>query len=57
MVNSHFAKEPRESHCIASKRILRYVKGTIGYGLKFTKFNISDILAFCDADFVSDQKI
>ncbi|KAK1430107.1 hypothetical protein QVD17_12618 [Tagetes erecta] len=41
---------PRTSHFNALKRILRYLQGTIDFGLTLTKFGISSLLAYTDAD-------
>jgi len=32
---SRFLSDPKQSHLVAAKRILRYLKGTLGYGLIF----------------------
>ena len=32
---SHFLTDPRNVHLIAAKHILRYLRGTIDYGLKY----------------------
>ncbi|KAK2454628.1 putative mitochondrial protein [Trifolium repens] len=52
-----FMSNPLESHWIAVKRILRYLKGTLHLGLKIIPTNIHHPLslkAFCDADWASD---
>nr|KYP76690.1 Retrovirus-related Pol polyprotein from transposon TNT 1-94 [Cajanus cajan] len=52
-----FMSNPLDSHWRAVKRTLRYLKGTINYGLLFqpatssTKYSLE---AFCDADWASD---
>ncbi|XP_019420266.1 PREDICTED: uncharacterized protein LOC109330488 [Lupinus angustifolius] len=33
---SRFMRDPRQSHLTAAKRIMRYLKGTIGYGIMFS---------------------
>ncbi|PRQ57648.1 putative RNA-directed DNA polymerase [Rosa chinensis] len=48
---SQFMSQPREPHLVAVKRILRYVKGTLGHGLSFTPQNQPvHISAYSDAD-------
>jgi len=47
---ARFQPAPKESHIIAIKRILRYLKGTIEYGLWYPKGNNLIIQAFTDAD-------
>lgn len=41
---------PRTSHFNSLKRILRYIQGTIDFGLTLTKTGISSLLAYTDAD-------
>ncbi|GKD02073.1 ribonuclease H-like domain-containing protein [Tanacetum coccineum] len=42
--------DPREPHLSALKRILRYVRGTLGYGLQLFSFSTTDLIAYSDAD-------
>ena len=49
---SRFQAAPKESHIIAIKIILRYLKGTIEYGLWYPKGKNLIIHAFTDADWV-----
>ncbi|KAM6582045.1 hypothetical protein CsatB_009047 [Cannabis sativa] len=51
---SQFMQNPLESHWIAVKRILRYLAGTLDYGLHLQRSTNYDITAFCDADWASD---
>ncbi|XP_026432292.1 uncharacterized protein LOC113329655 [Papaver somniferum] len=44
-----YMQHPTTTHLIASKRILRYIKGTLDFGLKFTRGS-SFLLGFSDAD-------
>ncbi|XP_026378312.1 uncharacterized protein LOC113272728 [Papaver somniferum] len=44
-----FMQNPTTTHFEAFKRILRYIKGTIEYGIKFTKGS-SFLLGFSDTD-------
>ena len=57
-VLSRFLKNPGEKHWIAGKRVLRYLKGTTSFGLKYDgKTNYDDqfkITAFTDADWAGD---
>ncbi|RDX85687.1 Copia protein, partial [Mucuna pruriens] len=49
---------PRLSHLLAAKRILRYVKGTLNYGLLFSKCGRSvshEIYGYCDSDWCGDK--
>src|SRR5438876_10168660 len=53
-VISQFMERPCEGHLVAAKRILRYVKGTLSYGL-FYKQNVNfSLTGFVDADWAGD---
>lgn len=48
---SRFLENPRETHVNAVKRILRYIKGTINYGI-FFKSNVNlNLFAYSDSDY------
>ena len=49
---ARFQAAPKESHIIAIKRILRYLKGTTEYGLWYPKGNNLNIHSFTDEDWV-----
>lgn len=51
-----FMSKPLETHWIAVKRILRYLKGTISHGLHLRPIQTSSVnlFAYCDADWGSD---
>ena len=49
---SQFMHNPQDHHFQAVKRILRYVKGTLHFGLKITPSTTFNISAFSDADWV-----
>ena len=49
---ARFQVAPKESHIIAIKIILRYVKGITEYGLWYPKGNDLVIQAYKDADWV-----
>jgi hypothetical protein len=54
-----FQASPKNSHLLAVKRILRYLKGTVEYGLWYPTGNQLDLYAFTDADWagcVDDRK-
>ena len=42
-----FIGDPTQNHLQASKRILRYIKGTLHYGLAFT-LGFPSLSAYCD---------
>ncbi|KAF5448208.1 hypothetical protein F2P56_028764 [Juglans regia] len=47
---SQYMHKPSLCHFQAVKRILRYIKGTLRYGLSFTPSSSRDILAYSDVD-------
>ncbi|WRX29551.1 Integrase [Theobroma cacao] len=49
-VLSRFMQNPSELHLIAAKCVLRYIKGTYDYGLKYFKKESKELLGFCDSD-------
>jgi histone deacetylase 1/2 len=52
-----FMSAPLETRWVAVKRILRYLKGTINFGLKISPTNVQHPLplkVFCDADWATD---
>ena len=42
--------DPRESHLAALKRLLRYVRGTVGFGLVLHRSPTSELVVYTDAD-------
>ena len=49
-----FSVQPTKQHWTAVKRILRYLKGTIDYGLAFTPDASGDCVGYSDADWGGD---
>lgn len=47
---SKFIKNPSEAHFTTVKRILRYVKGTIDFGLKYLKQKSNQLLGYTNID-------
>nr|GEW23624.1 ribonuclease H-like domain-containing protein [Tanacetum cinerariifolium] len=45
-----FMHDPRKPHFLALKRILRYVRGTLSYGLQLYSSTTSTLVAYLDAD-------
>ncbi|GKD44173.1 ribonuclease H-like domain-containing protein, partial [Tanacetum coccineum] len=45
-----YMHDPRESHFSVLKRILRYVRGTLDYGLQLFSSSTIDLVAYSDAD-------
>ncbi|XP_038896516.1 uncharacterized mitochondrial protein AtMg00810-like [Benincasa hispida] len=53
-INNRFMEEPTATHYKMAKRILRYIKGTIRYGLSYVSSSNFDIVGYCDSDWSSD---
>ncbi|XP_073220682.1 secreted RxLR effector protein 161-like [Cicer arietinum] len=56
-VISRFMHDPRKTHLIAAKRILRYIKGTKEFSLLFpngSKGEISELIGYSDSDWCGD---
>jgi hypothetical protein len=51
--------EPRQTHWVAAKHVLRYLRGTIGYGLHYTADSDMQLIGYTDLDWagsVEDRK-
>ena len=52
---SQFMSDPSKEHWMGLKRMLRYIKGTLSYGLKFSvNDDECDLYGFSDADWAGD---
>ena len=47
---SQFMTDPRQRHCVASKHILRYLHGTIAYGIRYASNGGVLLLGYTDSD-------
>jgi len=47
---ARYQANPKVSHLNAAKRIIKYVKGTIEYGLSYTNHTNENLAGYCDAD-------
>ena len=47
---ARYQADPREAHMVAVKRILRYLKGTVNFGLWYIKSENFTLMAYLDAD-------
>ncbi|KAM6582344.1 hypothetical protein CsatB_009346 [Cannabis sativa] len=52
---SQFMHKPLEAHWKVVKKILRYLKDTLDYGLHLTKCSTLSLTGFCDADWACDS--
>lgn len=53
-VLSRFMQQPRRPHLHAVRRVLHYVKATIGLGISFKRESSFKLSGFCDADYGGD---
>ena len=51
---ARFCSHPTREHWTALKRILRYLKGTLNYGLMFSRNADGTLLGFSDSDWAGD---
>ena len=47
---SRFMERPKEAHWQATKRILRYVKGTKRYGILYTNLENFELIGYTNSD-------
>jgi hypothetical protein len=52
---ARYQANPKESHLVALKRILKYVKCTLNFGLWYGRQTELNLIGFTDADFVGDK--
>ena len=45
-----YMHDPREPHLALIKRVLRYIKGTLDYGLQLLRSSTCDLVAYSDSD-------
>ena len=51
---SRYMARPTNLHLQAAKRILRYLKGTVDYGIMYKKGSLNDLVAYTDNDYAGD---
>jgi len=60
IVLSRFNQNPNAKHLTAAKRVLRYLRGTLKYGLTYGRSNSNghghDLTGFTDADWAADEE-
>ena len=49
---ARFQAAPKETHIMAVKRIFKYLKGTLDFGLWYPKGNDMTLIAYSDVDWV-----
>ena len=56
---SRYMENPNMAHWQAAKHILRYLKGTVGFGIEYSKLEQREspkLVGFTDSDFASDKE-
>ena len=56
---SQYMCDPRQIHWVAAKHVLRYLHGTIGYGLRYSVDSDMQLVGYTNSDWagsVQDQK-
>nr|GEW43920.1 hypothetical protein [Tanacetum cinerariifolium] len=53
-VLSRFMQDPRKPHMVAMKEVLKYIKATVGKGLRFRSEDEPKLTGYCDADYAGD---
>lgn len=51
---SRFMSSPTQLHLAAVKRIMRYLKGTLEYGIWYKRGEESELIAYTDSDYAGD---
>jgi len=52
---SRYMEWPIKTHLQAAKRVLRYVKGTVNFGLFYKKGGTKELVGYTDSDYAGDQ--
>jgi hypothetical protein len=52
---SRFMERPTELHLNVAKRVLRYLKGTMNFGLFYRKGEKQELIGYTDSDYAGDQ--
>ena len=47
---SRFMNQPTKKHMGVARRVLRYVQGTLDYGIEYARQKSATLMGFCDAD-------
>jgi len=52
---SRYMECPTKSHLLAAKRVLRYVKGTVNFGIFYKKRGSEKLFEYMDNNYAADQ--
>ena len=53
---SRFMQKPCEGHWSTTKRVLKYLKGTQDFGLRYSKVDDFNLVEYSDSDFDGDKE-
>jgi hypothetical protein len=53
---SRFMQNPCEGHWFAAKRVMKYLKGTQDFGLKYSKVDEFNLIRYYDSEFDGDKE-
>lgn len=53
---TRFQVEPRHNHWIAAKQVLRYLRGTVDYGLRYVSNEDMSLQGYTNSDWASSTK-
>jgi hypothetical protein len=56
ILSSKFMQKPCDGHCSATKKVLKYLKRTQDFGLKYSKVDDFNLIGYSDSDFVGDKE-
>ena len=51
---SRYMADPYEQHMKAAKRVLRYLKDTLGFGVFYKRKEVSELMVYTDSDYAGD---
>jgi len=54
-VCARYQAEPKMSHLVQVKRILKYINGTTDYGIMYSHSDNSRLMGYCDADWAGSE--
>ncbi|KAJ9551621.1 hypothetical protein OSB04_015666 [Centaurea solstitialis] len=54
-ITSRYMQTPKKSHMVAIKQILRYVKGTLGFGIRYARGESMELIGYSDSSHNIDQ--
>ncbi|CAL9017922.1 unnamed protein product, partial [Prunus brigantina] len=52
---SRFMTSPTKKHMGVARRVLRYVQGTLSYGIEYVRNQSATLVGFCDADWAGSE--